>query len=238
MITHQTLFAFLLLVVLATKTEAQDGHGVYWIRYQNQLLFSENISWSNEIDNRRFIDPDVQTQLIFHSRIHYKVGRWDYAGGLTLSNAFSAEPEKPISHPTTEVRPVIEASYDIPYKKWSLHQRVRIDNRFFEENKYEDIFDGTEYTMRIRYRVQARIPLLNKSSTSKISIRLAEEIMLNHRENTFDQNRIYLTGDFMINKKLSVEAGYIYIYQQRFGKEIFLERHVLRFSILQKIFLY
>jgi hypothetical protein len=219
--------------------QGKDSHATYWIRYQNQLNFSPRLFWNNEIDNRRFIHPDVQTQFIFHSRLHYKKDRWDYAGGLTLSWAYAPRPETRIQHATTEIRPVLEASYEVPFKGWALQHRVRIDNRFIEEDRFENIFDQSDYTMRFRYRVQTRISIHSgENGQPLISLRLANEIMFNHRENLFDQNRIYATGDFVINKAWSMEAGYIFIYQQRFGREEFFERHVLRFSVLHKLFFY
>jgi len=59
--------------------------------------------------------------------------------------------------------------------------------------------------------------------------------MLNHTKNTFDQNRIYVTGDFYLTGNFTFELGYIYIYQQRFGQDEFFERHVARFTLLHKL---
>jgi hypothetical protein len=232
------LFSFFISVTIGLAQQ-KDSHAVQWIRYQNQLNFTPRIFWNNEIDNRRFINPDVQTQLIFHSRLHYKTGRWDYAGGLTLSWAYASRPENPVQHPVTEVRPVVEASYEIPFKKWFLQHRIRLDHRFIEEDKMETVFDDANYIMRFRYRLQARIPLhIDSKGIPLISLRLADEVMFNHRENIFDQNRIYATGEFVFNKKWSIEAGYIHIYQQRYTTDDFLQRHVLRISVLHKLFLY
>lgn len=234
-------FAFCACLLLCNYTLAQhkDTHAVYWIRYQNNLAFSPTISWNNDIDNRRFIAPDVQTQLIYHSRLHLKKGRWDYAAGLTLSWAFASQPENPVQHPVVEVRPVAEVNYEVPFRKWLLQQRIRMDNRFFEEDKTETIFDGSTYVMRLRYRLQARVPLVrNSKGDPTVIFRIADEIMVNHRENFFDQQRLYLSGDFFVNKNWSVEAGYIHIYQQRFASDNFLQRHVLRFSLIHKLFLY
>jgi hypothetical protein len=235
-------YSLILLCCLAIIGSAQgqnDTHAIHWIKYQNQLNFSPKLYWSNEIDNRRFINPDAQNQLIFHSRLHYKKGRWDYAGGLTLSWAYATFAEKPIKHPTLEARPVIEAGYEIPCRGFSLQQRIRIDNRFFEADKYETIFDGSTYVMRMRYRLQARIPMRKDTEGNpRTTLRIADEIMFNHRENLFDQNRIYFSSDWVVTKHWSVELGYVYIYQQRFGTEQFLQRHVLRFSLSHKLFFY
>ena len=203
------------------------------------MNFTPKITWNNEIDNRRFLDPDIETQFIFHSRLHYRTGRWDYATGISLSWAYASQAENSVRHAVMEARPVIEASYEIPMRKLFLSQRLRIDNRFIEEDKFNNIFDGSDYIMRLRYRVQTRVPLKrDENGIPLITLRIANEIMVNHRENFFDQNRIYMTSEFIINRHWAFEAGYIYIYQQRFGKDEFFERHVLRLSLTHKLFFY
>ena len=191
---------------------------LYWIRYQNQLIFSPKIFWNNEADNRRFVGHDVQNQLIFHSRLHYKTGRWDFATGLTYSLAYAAIPENGYNTAVDEFRPVAEASYEFGVRRSFIQMRVRVDNRFFQASPEHSVFTESDYVFRYRYRLQTRIPLkFNEDGTPKITLRLADEIMFNAEENFFDQNRIYGTVDFVINPIWSVEGGYIYIYQQRFA---------------------
>lgn len=208
----------------------------YWLRYQNQITFSPKLYWTNEIDNRRFIGPDVEAQLIFHSRLHLKKDRWDFGGGLTYSLFFARKPDEGYDHATAEIRPVIEASYEVPVGKIFFANRIRIDNRFLQTNADESVFEESTYVMRIRYRVQLRIPLKkNNEDITSLSLRLADEIMFNHKYNTFDQNRIYVTGEIRLNKRFSLEPGYIYIYQHALMNEDVFLRNVFRLSVLHKI---
>jgi hypothetical protein len=205
----------------------------YWIRYQNQLAFNERISWNNEIDNRRFISPDQQTQLIVHSRLHFKKDRWDFAGGVTASWAYTPIPEIKVAHPTFEIRPVVEASYEIRFKKLLLHQRIRIDNRFFERDNLDDVFGAYEYVARFRYRIQARTALRkDQEGRQLVGFKVADEIMLNHKGNFFDQHRVYASFDFKLSSRFNLEAGYINIYQRARNKDLFYHRDVLRLSLL------
>jgi len=210
----------------------------YWLRYQNQMHLSPHVLWNTEIDNRRFISPDAQLQLIIHSRLHRKLGLFDVGGGMTLSWAYAQRPSNTISHPTFEIRPVLEASYEKPKEKLSIQHRLRLDNRFIEEDRLDGLDQDYEYTARLRYRVQARIPIIKKEKSGSISARFANEVMVNHRKTFFDQNRIYATLDFTISRALSIEGGYIYIHQQRFGRDEYFHRHVLRFSVLHRMQLY
>jgi hypothetical protein len=208
----------------------------YWLRYQNQLQFSPRLYWTNEFDNRRFFDPDVALQFITHSRVHYKTGRWDLGGGLTYSLAFAQKPEVGYTKAMAEIRPVAEASYEVPLGKIFLQSRLRIDNRFIQTDPEQSVLKESLYIMRFRYRAQLRIPVkTNAENITTVGVRFADEIMFNSKGNTFDQNRVYATGEFFLSKKISLEAGYIYIYQQRFRTEEFFERHVVRFSVLHRI---
>jgi hypothetical protein len=171
-----------------------------------------------------------------HSRLHYKLGQWDFGGGLTFSWIFAQKPENGYDHSTAEVRPVVEASYEVPVGKVLLQNRVRIDNRFIEESQDHSVWEESFYVFRIRYRIQARIPLkVNDDGISTIMLRLSEEIMFNNKENTFDQNRMYVSGEFYLNKALTFEVGYIFIYQQRFSTEEFYSRNVIRFSLIHRM---
>jgi hypothetical protein len=228
----------LLLLAVSTVALSQTTQAVYWIRYQNQLNFSKSFWLNNEVDNRRFFSPDVQTQFILHSRVHYRKNQWEIGGGLTGSWAYAQFPETPVSHPTFELRPVIELNYDIPTRHFILQQRVRIDHRFIEEDRDISIFDDSRYIARFRYRLQARFKVRPDDHKRQIHMRISEEIMVNDRENFFDQNRIYTSAEFELNDNLSLETGYIYIYQQRFARDEFFRRHVVRLSLLHRLYLY
>jgi len=220
----------------ALSQRVVNHQSLYWIRYQNQLIFSPVFYWNNEIDNRRFFNPDVENQFIFHSRFHYKKGKWDIGTGLTLSWIYAQKPQNGYDHSTAEVRPVAEVSFDQPLGKVSFQQRLRLDNRFVEENQDQSVWEDSFFVFRMRYRAQLKIPLkTNTENITIISLRTAYEIMLNNKENTFDQSRVYLTGEFYLTKQFSLETGYIYIYQQRFGLDEYFSRNVFRFSVLHRI---
>lgn len=218
---------------------AQTTHhqSLYWLRYQNQLVFSPRLYWNNEFDNRRFFGKDVENQFILHSRLHYKIKKWDLGTGVTSSWAYAAIPEAGYDHSVHELRPVLEAAYEHPIRKFFLQGRLRTDYRFFQENPEESVFKESYFVLRTRLRLQARIPLVVDGETTILSVRAADEIMFNDRENTFDQNRIYVTFEYYIKKRLSIEMGWLYIHQQRLGRNEYFDRNVLRFSILHKVFL-
>jgi hypothetical protein len=232
----------LLLIGIAFTAQSQrivHQQSLYWIRYQNQLAFSPSLYLNAEFDNRRFFNPDVQNQFITHFRLHYKKKNWDFASGVTLSWAYAQMPELGYDQAVNELRGVNEVTHEFSWGKFSLQNRLRLDHRVFQEDIDKSVFEESYYVLRFRYRPLLKIPLyVNEQDISVINLRVSDEIMFNHTKNTFDQNRIYVNTDFYLSKKLSLDLGYIYIYQQRFGRNEFFERHVVRFTVLHKIQLY
>lgn len=232
-------FTGIFFLVICPFAAAQiPSHTISWVRYQNQLQFSERLYWNNEFDNRRFVRPDAQHQFITHSRVHYRIRSWDVGAGVTLSWAYAGIAENRISHPTFEFRPVVEINREDLTGKLQVGHRLRLDNRFIEEDKLDDLNGDYAYTARLRYRLQFRFPLITREDINMLQARIADEIMINHRENFFDQNRIYASTELYLSKNFSLETGYIYIYQQRFATDQFLRRHILRISLLHRIKLY
>lgn len=229
---------FLVFIFSCTIGTAQTVYhqSQYWLKYQVQLTFNKHWQFNNEIDNRRFFSPDLQHQLIIHSRGHYRINRWDFGAGLTLSWAYTSVQESVVKNPLLEIRPVSEVSYEIPIKKSFLQQRLRYDNRFFEVDQPKVSQDRYDYVGRIRYRIQWRFPIkADESDRQLIGLRLADEIMFNTEGNVFDQQRFYITSDLRLNKRFSFEAGYINIYQQRRNVDEFFLRHVVRLSLIHRI---
>ena len=213
-----------------------NHQSLYWIRYQNQFTFSPSWYWNNEFDNRRFFSPGMQNQFIIHSHLHYKFNRWDVGAGITSSWAYAQKPEVGYEHAIHELRGVTEVSHITKLGKINFQNRLRFDYRFFQESEAHSVFEESIYVFRIRYRAQFTFPIKKLTDDGRgINLRLADEIMLNHEGNTFDQNRIYATMDFLISKKITLETGYIYSYQQRVGQKEFFERHIARFTMLHKI---
>lgn len=222
--------------IVSQSQRVVTHQSLYWIRYQNQLIFTPRIYWTNEIDNRRFFSPDVQNQLIFHSRLHYKANRWDFGGGLTLSWIYAQKPELGYDHAVSEVRAVTEASYELPVGSVFFQNRIRIDHRFFQEDPEKSVFEESFYVLRFRYRAQVRIPLKkDEGNNPLITLRIADEIMFNNTGNTFDQNRIYVSTEFYLTENISLEPQYIYIFQRRFRTDEYFERNVVRFSFFHRI---
>ncbi len=120
----------------ANAQKVVHHQSLYWLYYSNQLNFSPKLYWTNNIDNRRFFNPDVENQFIYHSRLHYRTGRWHFAGGLSFSFIYNQIPENKSSHVATEIRPVAEVSHE--QEKELVREYAReFGKGFVEKNLHE-----------------------------------------------------------------------------------------------------
>ena len=58
-----------------------------------------------------------------------------------MSWIFAQKPELGYDHATMEIRGVVEASYELPIGKIFFQNRIRIDNRFFQEDPEKSVFE-------------------------------------------------------------------------------------------------
>lgn len=236
---HQFLLGILLLSSTLLFAQSQTLHqDLYWLRYHNQIFFSNRLSWINELDNRRFFSPNVENQFIAHSHVHYKIKKIEVVSGCSYSWQYTQDPEKSTAT-VPEIRPFEEISYTKPLgRRWHLQHNLRIDERFIRNHTTQELLPGYDFLFRFRYRLQLSFLVKeNVAKNTSITLRLSESIFLNDRYNTFDQNRIYVGSIFQLSKKLSVEAGYMYVYQHRLNNEVYLSRPTLRFTLYHRIFL-
>lgn len=205
----------------------------YWLRYQNQLFFTDKLSWINEIDNRRFFSPGIQNQLIVHTRVDYMGKKFEPAVGCSFSWQYAQEPDQGYDVAVPEIRPFQEVTHHIRLaNKLKLNNRFRMDDRFIRHHSGGELTPGYDFILRFRLRTQ-----LLYTFKEKYIFKASDEIMINDRNNTFDQNRVAASVEFILGKKYSAEVGYLHIYQQRSNNKGFFARDIFRFTFYHKLFL-
>lgn len=240
----RVILFFVLIFLLNAHVHAQKSvtkQNLYWVRYYNQLSLNKKITLHNEIDERRFFENNRQQQLIFHSRLHFKVlNNIDAAFGLTYSSQSPQDPYAISSLTIPEIRPVQEISYINPLSsKLNLQQRLRIDERFIRKNNSVDLLDGYDFHMRFRYRIQMTYRINRINDKVPLAVRISDEFMINTGNRfagrRFDQNRIYTGLELGFVKNLSAELGFLHLYQQRAQNNQFFERDIIRLTVYHKI---
>jgi hypothetical protein len=108
--------------------------------------------------------------------------------------------------------------------------RVALQHRY----RYEFRNVGTDKLQRMRYRIQATIPLTSKSMVAgTIFMNAFNEIMIDTKPTfNFSQDRIYLAGGYQFNKALNLQVGYLAILRQD------LVHHRLQFFVTHKLYFY
>lgn len=234
----------LLLILLGLDLAAQKqitNQSLYWIRYYNQLSITKKIVWHNEVDERLFFEKNQQQQFILHTRLHYKFAQnAEVAAGFTYSMQSPQDPKSTSDLVIPELRPVQELSYTTPAtKRLSIQQRIRAEQRFIHKSQGVNLVDGYQFNFRFRYRLQASYKLSKEDAKYPTTAKVSNELMVNARKaivyNQFDQNRVYLGLEKGISKNLSVELGYLHLYQQRATGNQFYNREIVRGTIYHKI---
>jgi len=239
--------ALLFMAVAATFAQEQKqitNQNLIWYGYFNTLHFTDKYFLTTEIQERHFIQPTAQSQIVFRTHLHRNLNSgWDFAGGFCLFLQGTNDPTKSaITVP--ELRPHIEFNYKQKLDKISFDHRYKIEARFFHETNEDrtELEDGFGFgNFRFRYRFQSTIPIFKygKSKSLKAKIKLSDEIHINAGHsillNAFDQNRIYAGVNFDLAKNLTLEIGYLNWFQKRTTDLDYYNRNILRFTISHNI---
>jgi hypothetical protein len=214
---------------------------LYWLRYYNQLILNDKWVWHNEMEDRRFLETNRQHHTILHSRLHYKFFQnADIGIGATYSLQSPQNPYATTTLVVPEKRLVQELNLNNPMsKKFSLQQRLRIDERWIRKNDGKILYDGYDFNVRVRFRLQANYLISKSDAKNKTTLKMSDELMINVGNNIiynlFDQNRIYLGMEQSFSKTISAELGYLYWFQQRSTGNQFFDRDIIRFTLLHRI---
>jgi hypothetical protein len=135
---------------------------------------------------------------------------------------YDAVPENKVS--TEEFRITLQTMLFQKVGRVALQHRYRYEFRNVEADKLQ----------RMRYRIQATIPLNSKSmEAGTIFLNTFNEIMIDTNPAfNFSQDRIYLAGGYQFNQALNLQVGYLAILRQG------TVHHRLQFFITHKLFFY
>lgn len=212
-----------------------------WYGYYHSLVFNENWNLKSEIQERHFIHPVAQHQLLFRADVEYKLeGNWNvFAGGAF----FLQHPNDPNSGKTLvipELRPNIGFNSKQKFSFLTISHRYKAEARFFHDVGNKKLAGGYRFSnFRLRYQLGLDFPLLKRDKQEKIIVKLKDEVMFNFGskiiKNTFDQNRIYLALNYTVSPAVAVEAGYMNWFQQQKSEVDFFNRDIIRFSVYHNL---
>lgn len=227
--------------LLRSQSRQVSYQSLYWVRYYNQLNISPKWTWHNEFDNRRFFEGNTQHHFISHTHLHYRFHpNVEAALGLTYSRQSPQFPHTPNRLVIPEIRPFQEIILTTPFtKRFSLSQRLRIDERFIHHNNSSTLLEGYNFNWRFRYRLQATFLLSKIGAKHPTGLKVSDELMVSAGKNIvfnyFDQNRFYVGIEHSFTKHFALEMGYLRWYQQRnTGFQVF-SRDIVRLTLYHRI---
>lgn len=239
---------FALLVGLCFNARGQESKEVstqrlFWIGYLGTLRFNERWTMTLDAQQRRFVDPSAQHTSLLRSDVHRALGSgWDLAAGASVFFLATNDPMAPSGPVVPELRPHIEFNQSGQARKLRWSHRLRAEARYFHEVQGEELGEGFVFgNYRVRYRLGFDLPLRRSQDGTRdlLTLRLFDEVMLNLGRNivrnTFDQNRIGVAVQAPLFRNVSAELGYIHWFQQRSSGTAYYERHIARFTIVQRI---
>lgn len=112
----------------------------------------------------------------------------------------------------------------------SILHRIRNEQRWQEKIANDESTGDNRFTDRVRYLLSCNIPIFKKSSLPSLVI--SDEILIHFGKevvyNTFDQNRFFVGIKQTISPKLSLDFGYMNVYQQKYSGYQYDSNHTLR----------
>lgn len=238
-------FILSLLFVSAVSASAQKrvvNQRQVWYAYYVTFQFNERWYWQTEVQERHFTGPAAQHQFAVRSHLHLSLGSsgWEASAGMALFRHHANNPAA-VKLAVPELRPHLEIGYKQRLKQLTLDHRYRAEGRFFHNTdpgrtSLEEGYDFSNF--RIRYRIQATIPIWKMDDERALKVYASDEVHINAGRriitNVFDQNRIYAGLSLDALPGLTVDVGYLNWFQQVATGD-FYNRDIIRFTVLHKL---
>ena len=209
--------------------------------YSTTFELSPKWNLNTEFQERIFLDPVRQSQLFGKLQVNFSPFK-----DLTLGNGFAyylnspGDPEFASSFKVPEIRLNHDLGYKHKFKNLILGHRYRMEERFIKKRLNDALIEGYRFVERLSYTVSLECNLLkSKSKDHNLSLKLSDGIFINSNSgmiyNTFDQNRFYAALNYQLIKNMSVELGYINLFQQRISGDEYLNRNIASLAINHRI---
>jgi hypothetical protein len=212
-----------------------------WLGYFNQTRF--NPKWG------LWFDAHIRTRDDFFSKYSTAATRIGLTyflnddtrltAGYAFFNFFPADNHKQVSQP--EHRSWQQLQWQTKYKRLIAVQRLRLEQRHRRKIASDSaLAEGYNFNWRGRYSYLLQIPLGKRSpQPNTFSLILNDEVMVNFGRqivyNYFDQNRFFAGLSYHISPNVSLQFGYMNIFQQLAAGDEYRMVHTARVFFFQNI---
>ncbi|UOB16839.1 DUF2490 domain-containing protein [Abyssalbus ytuae] len=225
--TLSILLSIFALAIVSAQKKIDTQH-LLWGRYYLKFKL-DHYTIGYEAEERTYWFPWRQHQFL--TRIHLQrnlIKNWEAGIGFAyLLQSLPHNPHITNFYNRSELRPQLEVSC-----KQSLFQKLNIHHRYWWEFRFYEQPNGSFRfgNNRIRYKLELKYLLL-----PKITLKIFDEVLFNIGKkityNTFDQNRIGGSIQFMPDDTFGLELGYFNWFQQQKTGSDFYNRNIIRFTI-------
>jgi len=237
------MLAMLGLSTAAMAQRSVTHQSLLWYGYTVALKFNSLWYWHTEVQERHFVDPFAQHQMLVRSHLHRRLGQrgWEVSAGLCYFLQSPNDPKALVRLAVPELRPHVELAMRHTVGWLTLDHRFRTEARFYHGTDaalsvLEDGFAFSNY--RLRYRLQLSVPILQWDEQRALRAKLGDEIHLNAGQripvNIFEQNRVSAGLSIDVLPNLSVDVGYLNWYQLR-STGAYYNRNILSFTVLHEV---
>ena len=214
----------ILLISVRGYGQSEDKLGSWYI-YNGFFNVSPKVEFFFETQLRTYEVFSNPETFFLRPYFNYSITKQVQTGlGLEYHKnwTYDAVPENKVS--TEEFRITLQTML------FQKEGRVALQHRY----RYEFRNVGADNLQRMRYRIQATIPLTSKSMVAgTIFMNAFNEIMIDTNPAfNFSQDRIYLAGGYQFNKALNLQVGYLAILRPD------LVHHRLQFFVTHKLYFY
>ena len=228
---------FLIFISLTLNAQKKITHtNLLWFNYNNTIFINKKWSIVNDAQLRTRDWASRWSQFAVRSGAVYKLNEKSaLTAGFTWFGNVRYFNDAPVV--ANEWRPWQEASFQIPVRKVSFIQRMRLEQRFLQMVVNGKKLSEYEFRLRLRYRFEFGYPF----HKGKFNIHAGNEVMVNINylsdNRCFDQDRIFLLLNTKISPSTIFQFQYIKIFQWQAANNILDDQNVFRFSIHQQFHL-
>lgn len=239
---HRFSVAALLLLLIVENTFGQNQEFLTWSRVQWQVQLPKKLNLLVETEDRRYLAYWVHNQTMARVGLRHEIIKGlDVYGGFSAFANGSNKPTIPAAAYKIELRPELGIGYKHQKGIATFYHRFRGEFRLSQKSSSSEFSDGFVFFGRLRYQFNSSLQLTAKRGKGpailwKVSLEPLVIVGKEVNKIAFDQFRVFTGFEMeLIKKTLSVEAGYLFLYQKKLGKQEYLSRHILRCSLIYRL---
>jgi hypothetical protein len=226
------LFSCFCFSFTANAQKQINHQSLFWLASVNNIRFNEHWGFTADFHYRTFDFMSHPYTYIARGLANYYFSE-NLTGGIGYGHmwngAFTTDP-----HPfSNENRITEQVQLSSKKGKFSISNRWRLEQRWQQKIVNNEKTDDYRFTNRFRYAINfIYAPFINKMLPSftnydELMVQFGKEVVYN----TFDQVRISFGIRQTITSKLNVDLNYMYVYQQQFSANQYVQGNALRLYI-------